>query len=165
MKRPVPLEHYLYTGNSTKTQKEMFLLVDAVGNFLTKGYSFFFFFSAAVWHGRRWFWSQRKMLKLFLKKEVVFVFQVLCSCRCQEGAHQQTCPIIWFEKYFSHLIESGNFLPSMLLHFSSCFMFSSRLLHFPPPHAGPSGVAHTLALPVPAATDACGCVHLLSDAV
>uniref|UniRef100_A0A3Q3WN29 Uncharacterized protein n=1 Tax=Mola mola TaxID=94237 RepID=A0A3Q3WN29_MOLML len=37
-KRPVPLEHYLYTGNSTKTQKEMFLLVDAVGNFLTKGY-------------------------------------------------------------------------------------------------------------------------------
>ncbi|KAM6899889.1 superkiller complex protein 2 [Xenentodon cancila] len=38
MKRPVPLEHYLYTGNSTKTQKEMFLLVDASGNFLTKGY-------------------------------------------------------------------------------------------------------------------------------
>lgn len=40
MKRPVPLEHYLYTGNSSKTQKEMFLLVDAVGNFLTKGYKF-----------------------------------------------------------------------------------------------------------------------------
>ncbi|KAM9385318.1 superkiller complex protein 2 [Pholidichthys leucotaenia] len=38
LKRPVPLEHYLYTGNSTKTQKEMFLLVDAAGNFLTKGY-------------------------------------------------------------------------------------------------------------------------------
>ncbi|KAG7500884.1 helicase SKI2W [Solea senegalensis] len=38
MKRPVPLEHYLFTGNSTKTQKEMFLLVDATGNFLTKGY-------------------------------------------------------------------------------------------------------------------------------
>uniref|UniRef100_A0A8C4EAG6 SKI2 subunit of superkiller complex n=1 Tax=Dicentrarchus labrax TaxID=13489 RepID=A0A8C4EAG6_DICLA len=37
-KRPVPLEHFLYTGNSSKTQKEMFLLVDAVGNFLTKGY-------------------------------------------------------------------------------------------------------------------------------
>ncbi|XP_029369746.1 superkiller complex protein 2 [Echeneis naucrates] len=37
-KRPVPLEHYLYTGNSTKTQKEMFLLLDAAGNFLTKGY-------------------------------------------------------------------------------------------------------------------------------
>ncbi|RVE67202.1 hypothetical protein OJAV_G00114450 [Oryzias javanicus] len=37
-KRPVPLEHHLYTGNSTKTQKEMFLLVDAAGNFLTKGY-------------------------------------------------------------------------------------------------------------------------------
>lgn len=39
MKRPVPLEHYLYTGNSTKTQKEMFLLIDAAGHFLTKGYS------------------------------------------------------------------------------------------------------------------------------
>nr|XP_057902424.1 helicase SKI2W [Doryrhamphus excisus] len=38
LKRPVPLEHYLYTGNNTKTQKEMFLLVDAAGNFLTKGY-------------------------------------------------------------------------------------------------------------------------------
>ncbi|XP_024118054.2 helicase SKI2W-like [Oryzias melastigma] len=38
MKRPVPLEHHLYTGNSTKTQKEMFLLLDATGNFLTKGY-------------------------------------------------------------------------------------------------------------------------------
>ncbi|XP_068603246.1 superkiller complex protein 2 [Brachionichthys hirsutus] len=37
-KRPVPLEHYLYTGNSTRTQKEMFLLVDAAGNFLNKGY-------------------------------------------------------------------------------------------------------------------------------
>ncbi|XP_067111688.1 LOW QUALITY PROTEIN: helicase SKI2W [Osmerus mordax] len=38
VKRPVPLEHNLYTGNSTKTQKEMFLLLDATGNFITKGY-------------------------------------------------------------------------------------------------------------------------------
>ncbi|XP_061111078.1 helicase SKI2W isoform X1 [Conger conger] len=38
VKRPVPLEHFLYTGNSTKTQKELFLLVDSTGNFLTKGY-------------------------------------------------------------------------------------------------------------------------------
>ncbi|RXN20257.1 helicase SKI2W-like protein [Labeo rohita] len=38
IKRPVPLEHYLYTGNSTKTQKELFLLLDSTGNFLTKGY-------------------------------------------------------------------------------------------------------------------------------
>ncbi|XP_060721573.1 helicase SKI2W [Tachysurus vachellii] len=38
VKRPVPLEHYLYTGNSTKTQKELFLLLDATGIFLTKGY-------------------------------------------------------------------------------------------------------------------------------
>lgn len=53
MKRPVPLEHYLYTGNSTKTQKEMFLLVDAVGNFLTKGYNSVS--SVAVWFfSRRW---------------------------------------------------------------------------------------------------------------
>ncbi|XP_067829841.1 helicase SKI2W, partial [Heptranchias perlo] len=38
MKRPVPLEHHLYTGNSQKTQSELFLLLDAHGNFLTKGY-------------------------------------------------------------------------------------------------------------------------------
>ncbi|XP_077052554.1 superkiller complex protein 2 [Siphateles boraxobius] len=38
IKRPVPLEHHLYTGNSTKTQKELFLLLDPSGNFLTKGY-------------------------------------------------------------------------------------------------------------------------------
>ncbi|XP_076006068.1 superkiller complex protein 2 [Genypterus blacodes] len=38
MKRPVPLEHFLYTGNSTRTQKEMFLLLDPTGTFLTKGY-------------------------------------------------------------------------------------------------------------------------------
>uniref|UniRef100_A0A9J8C6S9 SKI2 subunit of superkiller complex n=1 Tax=Cyprinus carpio carpio TaxID=630221 RepID=A0A9J8C6S9_CYPCA len=38
VKRPVPLEHYLYTGNSTKTQKELFLLLESTGNFLTKGY-------------------------------------------------------------------------------------------------------------------------------
>ncbi|CAL8365730.1 unnamed protein product [Arctogadus glacialis] len=37
-KRPVPLEHFLYTGNSSKTQKELFLLLDPTGNFLTKGY-------------------------------------------------------------------------------------------------------------------------------
>lgn len=49
MKRPVPLEHHLYTGNSTKTQKEMFLLVDAAGNFLTKGYGFTASFVFAFW--------------------------------------------------------------------------------------------------------------------
>uniref|UniRef100_A0A8C8RM87 Ski2 like RNA helicase n=1 Tax=Pelusios castaneus TaxID=367368 RepID=A0A8C8RM87_9SAUR len=38
LRRPVPLEHHLYTGNSQKTQHELFLLVDARGNFLTKGY-------------------------------------------------------------------------------------------------------------------------------
>ncbi|KAK7095479.1 superkiller complex protein 2-like [Littorina saxatilis] len=38
-KRPVPLEHFLYTGNSNKTSTELFLLVDAKGSFLTTGYS------------------------------------------------------------------------------------------------------------------------------
>uniref|UniRef100_A0A8D0DT23 SKI2 subunit of superkiller complex n=1 Tax=Salvator merianae TaxID=96440 RepID=A0A8D0DT23_SALMN len=38
LKRPVPLEHYLYTGNSQKTQNELFLIVDARGTFITKGY-------------------------------------------------------------------------------------------------------------------------------
>uniref|UniRef100_A0A8C3F1F8 SKI2 subunit of superkiller complex n=1 Tax=Chrysemys picta bellii TaxID=8478 RepID=A0A8C3F1F8_CHRPI len=37
-RRPVPLEHHLYTGNSHKTQHELFLLLDARGTFLTKGY-------------------------------------------------------------------------------------------------------------------------------
>ncbi|ESO92823.1 hypothetical protein LOTGIDRAFT_232926 [Lottia gigantea] len=38
-KRPVPLEHYLYTGNSNKTNNELFLLIDEKGNFLTTGYN------------------------------------------------------------------------------------------------------------------------------
>ena len=36
-KRPVPLEHFLYTGNSNKTSNELFLLLDANGSFLTTG--------------------------------------------------------------------------------------------------------------------------------
>ncbi|CAL1541570.1 unnamed protein product [Lymnaea stagnalis] len=39
LKRPVPLEHYLYTGNSMKTCNELFLLVDAKGSFITAGYN------------------------------------------------------------------------------------------------------------------------------
>ncbi|XP_041481057.1 helicase SKI2W-like [Lytechinus variegatus] len=38
LKRPVPLEHFLYTGNSNKTSNELFLLVDAKKNFLQQGY-------------------------------------------------------------------------------------------------------------------------------
>ncbi|XP_070532118.1 superkiller complex protein 2-like [Ptychodera flava] len=38
LKRPVPLEHYLYTGNSNKTSNEKFLIVDSTRNFMTKGY-------------------------------------------------------------------------------------------------------------------------------
>ncbi|XP_026955182.1 superkiller complex protein 2 isoform X3 [Sagmatias obliquidens] len=36
--RPVPLEHHLFTGNSPKTQGELFLLLDSRGTFHTKGY-------------------------------------------------------------------------------------------------------------------------------
>ena len=36
-KRPVPLEHYLYTGNSTKTSNELFMIVDAQKSFKTEG--------------------------------------------------------------------------------------------------------------------------------
>ncbi|XP_077986520.1 superkiller complex protein 2-like [Glandiceps talaboti] len=38
LKRPVPLEHFLYTGNSNKTSKEKFLIVDSNRQFLTRGY-------------------------------------------------------------------------------------------------------------------------------
>ncbi|KAK7028228.1 Helicase SKI2W, partial [Halocaridina rubra] len=38
-KRPVPLEHFLYTGTGGKTKDDIFLLVDASGNFITKGYN------------------------------------------------------------------------------------------------------------------------------
>ncbi|XP_065647827.1 superkiller complex protein 2 isoform X2 [Hydra vulgaris] len=36
--RPVPLEHYLYTGNSNKTSNELFCILDQKGNFLLSGY-------------------------------------------------------------------------------------------------------------------------------
>jgi hypothetical protein len=35
-KRPIPLEHFLYTGNSSKTSNELFMLIDAQENFITK---------------------------------------------------------------------------------------------------------------------------------
>jgi antiviral helicase SKI2 len=38
-KRPVPLEHNLYTGNSSKTSNELFLLIDPAGCYLSKGYT------------------------------------------------------------------------------------------------------------------------------
>lgn len=37
-KRPVPLEHYLYTGHNEETKKELYMIVDADGRFLIKGY-------------------------------------------------------------------------------------------------------------------------------
>lgn len=35
-KRPVPLEHFLYTGNSTSTNKELFMIIDADQRFLER---------------------------------------------------------------------------------------------------------------------------------
>ncbi|CAK8673080.1 unnamed protein product [Clavelina lepadiformis] len=37
-KRPVPLEHFLYTGNSNKTSDQMFMIVDGNRKFLTSGH-------------------------------------------------------------------------------------------------------------------------------
>lgn len=38
-KRPVPLKHFLYTGNSSKTSNELFQIIDINGNkILTNGY-------------------------------------------------------------------------------------------------------------------------------
>lgn len=37
LKRPVPLEHYLYTGSTGKTKDERFLIVNAEGTFIPKG--------------------------------------------------------------------------------------------------------------------------------
>lgn len=38
-KRPVPLKHFLYTGHNKETKKELFLIVDADGRFIQKGYT------------------------------------------------------------------------------------------------------------------------------
>ncbi|XP_063870777.1 superkiller complex protein 2-like [Scylla paramamosain] len=37
--RPVPLEHFLYTGTGGRSKDDRFLLVDARGTFITKGYN------------------------------------------------------------------------------------------------------------------------------
>lgn len=37
-KRPVPLQHFLYTGNSKQTQDQLFMIVDEKRKFLTEGY-------------------------------------------------------------------------------------------------------------------------------
>ncbi|XP_052720162.1 helicase SKI2W-like [Crassostrea angulata] len=39
LKRPIPLEHHLYTGTTGKTSNELFLIVDGKKNFLTSGYN------------------------------------------------------------------------------------------------------------------------------
>ncbi|KAM3729183.1 SKI2 subunit of superkiller complex protein [Dirofilaria immitis] len=39
VRRPVPLEHFLYTGQDGKTKKDMFKIIDSSGQFVQKGYS------------------------------------------------------------------------------------------------------------------------------
>lgn len=39
LKRPVPLEHYLYTGQDGKTKKDLFMVMDKNGEFLSWGYA------------------------------------------------------------------------------------------------------------------------------
>lgn len=38
LRRPVPLEHYLYTGQDGKTKKDLFKIVDMSGSWLDIGY-------------------------------------------------------------------------------------------------------------------------------
>ncbi|CAD6198058.1 unnamed protein product [Caenorhabditis auriculariae] len=38
-RRPVPLEHFLYTGQDGKTKKDLFRIIDSTGTWLTKGYN------------------------------------------------------------------------------------------------------------------------------
>lgn len=38
-RRPVPLEHFLYTGQDGKTQKDLFKIIDRNGQFIVKGYN------------------------------------------------------------------------------------------------------------------------------
>ncbi|KAF2350407.1 P-loop containing nucleoside triphosphate hydrolase, partial [Trinorchestia longiramus] len=38
-KRPVPLEHFLYTGSGGKTKDDRFLIVDCNGTFVKAGYN------------------------------------------------------------------------------------------------------------------------------
>jgi antiviral helicase SKI2 len=40
LKRPVPLEHYLYTGLTGKSKDERFLIVNAERAFVPKGYGY-----------------------------------------------------------------------------------------------------------------------------
>lgn len=37
VKRPVPLQHYLYTGTDGKTKDDKFLVLDETGQFLLEG--------------------------------------------------------------------------------------------------------------------------------
>uniref|UniRef100_A0A672IL68 SKI2 homolog, superkiller viralicidic activity 2-like n=1 Tax=Salarias fasciatus TaxID=181472 RepID=A0A672IL68_SALFA len=112
MKRPVPLEHYLYTGNSTKTQKEMFLLVDASGTFLTKGQV------TPVWLTLLHFLSQRQQTPV-----VAFTFS---RTRCDENARSLDSMDLtssvekaeihsFFQKSLSRLRGGDRQLPQVIL--------------------------------------------------
>ena len=39
LKRPVPLKHFLYTGNSKQTSDQLFEIVGEEKKFITKGYT------------------------------------------------------------------------------------------------------------------------------
>lgn len=41
LKRPVPLEHFLYCGQDGKTRNDIFLIFDTEGNFKNSGYFFY----------------------------------------------------------------------------------------------------------------------------
>ena len=42
LKRPVPLKHFLYTGNSKQTSDQLFEIVGEENKFITKGYIAYF---------------------------------------------------------------------------------------------------------------------------
>lgn len=156
MKRPVPLEHYLYTGNSSKTQKEMFLLVDAVGNFLTKGYKFSHLSSC------------RQLL--FLKNIEPISHKEGLSFRYYASVDAKKERTSKHAQSFGTKNTSQNTSTSQVVPLVSLLVTLMELSPQCPPDScshspGPSGVAHPPALPVPAAADAGGCVHLLSDAL
>ncbi|KAK6327316.1 hypothetical protein J4Q44_G00029610 [Coregonus suidteri] len=117
-KRPVPLEHYLYTGNSTKTQKEMFLLLDATGNFQTKGYNTTPNQVRAVWLFLLHFLSQRQQTPV-----VAFTFS---RTRCDNNARSLASMDLtssvekseihsFFQKSLSRLRGGDRQLPQILL--------------------------------------------------
>uniref|UniRef100_A0A0N5AB10 Helicase SKI2W n=1 Tax=Syphacia muris TaxID=451379 RepID=A0A0N5AB10_9BILA len=74
-KRPVPLEHFLYTGQDAKTKKDLFKIVDSGGNFLSNGEVFD---DKNIYTNLIKYLSEKNLLPV-----VVFVFS---RRRCDENA-------------------------------------------------------------------------------